>query len=311
MKYLEFTFTTSPSGEAISDVLAAVLAEIGFESFVHTDELDLPCVALDHNFPEAPIFAQKADEDHFKAYIQARLYSAEALQEAIETFPLPDVKITYQQVEAEDKNWNEEWEKNYFQPLVIGPADHPKCVVASTFHKDVPEADYHITINPQMSFGTGHHQTTLQMLGRIFDDEMTGRQVLDMGCGTSILAILARKRGAAHCVAVDYDEWCVRNSLENIDLNGLDGIDVIHGDAAVLASYPERFDLVIANINRNILLADLDKYVPAMRPGALLYMSGFFTEDVPPLRAHAESLGLEWVDERSLDNWACLKFRRP
>lgn len=311
MKYLEFTFTTSPANEAISDILSMVLAEIGFESFIHTDELDLPRVGNDDNFPEAPIFADKADEDTYLAYIQASLFDQAALDACIADFPLPDVTITYEQKEAEDKDWNEEWEKNYFQPILIGDAaEGYKCVIAATFHTNVPEAQYNVRINPQMSFGTGHHQTTAQMIGRILDDEMEGLEVLDMGCGTSILAILARMRGAKHCVAIDFDEWCVKNSIENIAINGLDGIDVLHGDATALAPYAATFDLVIANINRNILLADLEHYVRTMRTGAYIYMSGFYTEDVPMLRAHAESLGLTFVDERSLDNWACIKLKK-
>lgn len=314
MKYLEFTFTTSPANEAISDILSMVLAEIGFESFIHTDELDLPRVGNDDNFPEAPIFADKADEDTYLAYIQTSLFDQAALDACLENFPLPDVTITYEQKEAEDKDWNEEWEKNYFQPIQIGDAaEGYKCVIAATFHTNVPEAEYNVRINPQMSFGTGHHQTTAQMIGRILDDEMEYLEVLDMGCGTSILAILARMRGAKHCVAVDFDEWCVKNSIENIAINGLDGIDVYHGDASALAPFTSEegfFDLVIANINRNILLADLEHYVRTMKPGAHIYMSGFYTEDVPMLRAHAESLGLTFVDERSLDNWACIKLKK-
>lgn len=308
MKYLEFTFTTTPANEAISDILSMVLSEIGFESFIHTDELDLPRVGSVDNFPEAPIFAEKAEEDCYKAYIQTSLFDKQALDEALTDFPLPDVTIKYEQVEAEDKDWNEEWEKNYFQPIVIGPAEHPHCVIAATFHKNVPDADYNVRINPQMSFGTGHHQTTAQMIGRILDEDMTGKAVLDMGCGTSILAILARMRGAEHCVAIDFDEWCVKNSLENIEINSLDHIDVIHGDASALEPFPNAFDLVIANINRNILLADLKHYVITMKKGAAIFMSGFYCEDVPKLRAHAESLGLTFVDERSLDNWACIKM---
>lgn len=303
MKYLEFTFTVQPQNEAYEDVLSALLAEIGFESFVRTASLDLPRIGSIDNFPEAPIFSEAAETGQYKAYIQTNLYDAEALQELIENFPLPDATIAYEQVEAEDKDWNEEWEKNYFQPIVISD----RCVISSTFHKDVPEAQYSIKINPQMSFGTGHHATTSQMVGRILDDDMTGKEVLDMGCGTSILAILARMRGAAHCVAIDIDEWCVKNSLENIALNAIEGIDVVLGDAGILSQYGP-FDTIIANINRNILLADMHHYVARMKPGSTIFMSGFYDEDVDRLVKHATGLGLQLVDVRSQDGWACLKF---
>lgn len=304
MKYLEFTFTTNPADEAIHDVLASVLADVGFDSFVHTGTLDRPAVGRSDN-PETPLFDEPKEAGAFKAFIPESAYDAQALEDALADFPLPGVKIDYDKIQAEDKNWNEEWEKHYFSPLVVDG----RCVIAGTFHKDVPEAQYHITINPQMSFGTGHHATTAQMIGRLLADDVSGKEVLDMGCGTSILAILARMRGAKHCVAIDVDEWCVRNSLENIALNSVDGIDVCLGDASLL---PQKgpFDLVIANINRNILLSDMASYVARMRTGAYIYMSGFYVADVPRLRAEAAACGLLFVDMHALDEWACLKFRK-
>ena len=190
MQYLCFTFTLTPASEAAYDLLADALAGAGFDSFVHTDELDLPRVAFQDNFPESAVFADKAATDAFQAYIPAARFDEEELRAVLAEFPLPGHRIDYVREEVEDKNWNEEWEKNYFQPLLIGSADHPRCVVSSTFHTDVPEAEYAIKINPQMSFGTGHHQTTAQMLERLLDDEVCGLEVLDMGCGTGILAIL-------------------------------------------------------------------------------------------------------------------------
>lgn len=304
MQYLEFTFTTRPANEAVQDVLAAVLAEIGFDSFVHTDELDRAAMAHSAN-PEAPAFEEKAEDDYFRCYIQKALFNQDALNDALAEFPLPGVEITYDMTEAEDKDWNEEWEKNYFKPLVVDG----RCVIASTFHENVPEAEYSITINPQMSFGTGHHATTSQMISRLLNDDITGKEVLDMGCGTSILAILARMRGAAHCLGIDVDEWCVKNSRENIALNGLDGIDVELGNAESLEGRGP-FDLVIANINLGILVNDLKHYVACMKPGAHIYMSGFYDTDIPTLLHEATAQGLTLVDEHVLDDWACIKLKK-
>ena len=148
------------------------------------------------------------------------------------------------------------------------------------------------------------------MISRLLTDDLTGKEVLDMGCGTSILAILARMRGAAHCLGIDVDEWCVKNSRENIQLNHLDGIDVELGNAGLLVDKGP-FDLVIANINLGILINDLKHYVACMKPGAFIYMSGFYDTDVPQLLAEAEAQGLQLVDERVLDGWACIKLQKP
>lgn len=304
MKYLEFTFTTTPASDVAEDILSDLLAGIGFDSFVRPDDLEWEKCPGSEN-PESPEFQVLSGEDLFKAYIQTDAFDSAALDEVIAAFPLPDVKVSYTMCEAEDKDWNEEWEKNYFQPLILGD----RCVVAGTFHRDVPDAEYRITIDPHMSFGTGHHATTAQMLGRILDDEMQGLEVLDMGCGTSILAILARMRGAKHCVAIDNDEWCVKNSLENIALNHIDGIDVHLGDATALADKGP-FDLVIANINRNILLSDLPLYAARMKQGADIYMSGFYTQDVEKIVAKADECGLALVDVRDMEGWACVKCRK-
>lgn len=304
MQYLEFTFRTVPSSEAICDVLSAVLAEVGFDSFVHTEQLDCPAIAHAAN-PEQPEFETNESDGLFRCYIQKSLYNKESLDAALADFPLSGVQISYTLAEAEDKDWNEEWEKNYFKPLVVDG----RCVIASTFHTNVPEAEYRIFINPQMSFGTGHHATTSQMISRLLSDSIEGKMVLDMGCGTSILAILARMRGARHCLGIDVDEWCVKNSRDNIALNHLDGIDVELGDASTLNGHGP-FDLVIANINLGILLRDMKYYVACMRVGAIIYMSGFYDSDVPQLTAEAEAQGLRLVDVHVLDGWACVKFEK-
>ena len=280
MKYLEFSFRTTPCTEVVNDVLSAVLAEVGFESFVEQ--------------PEGLL-----------AYIQQSLYDEASVASAINDFPIPDTTIDYTYTEAEDKDWNEEWEKNFFQPIVIGN----RCVIHSTFHYDVPQTEYDIAINPQMAFGTGHHETTSLVIGELLDSELEGKTVLDMGCGTSILAILARMRGASSCTAIDIDDWCVRNSIENIELNNVDQIDVCLGDAAILADKGP-FDVVIANINRNILLADMQYYVARMKEGATLLMSGFYVDDIPLIKAEAERLGLTFVGYKEKNRWTVTTFKR-
>ena len=280
MKYFEFLFHTEPCTEVVNDVLSAVLGEVGFESFVE-------------------------QEGGIAAYIQTALYDEEALKSALDSFPLADTTLTYTYKEAEDKDWNEEWEKNFFQPIVIGN----RCVIHSTFHHDVPQAEYDIVINPQMAFGTGHHETTSLIIGELLEAGLQGKALLDMGCGTSILAILARMRGAAPCTAIDIDEWCVRNSLENIELNHVDSISVFQGDASIL---PDKgpFDVVIANINRNILLNDMKHYVARMNPGARLFMSGFYTDDIPAIREEAERNGLRFVHHKEKNRWAAVQFEK-
>lgn len=281
MKYFEFIFNTNPCSETVNDVLAAVLGEAGFESFVE-------------------------HEAGLTAYIQQSLCDEEAIQNALSEFPIPDTEITYTHAEAEDKDWNEEWEKNFFQPIVIGD----RCVIHSTFHHDVPKAEYDIVINPQMAFGTGHHETTSLIIGELLDSELEGKSLLDMGCGTSILAILARMRGAKPCTAIDIDEWCVRNSIENIELNGLTDIAVSEGDASALVGKGP-FDVVIANINRNILLNDMQQYVACMHPGSELYMSGFYVDDLPVIRQKAEECGLRFVHHKEKNCWAAVKLASP
>ena len=278
MKYFEVTFTTSPCNETVNDVVSALAGEIGFESFVEW-------------------------ENGVQAYIQQSLFDEEALKSMVAEFPLPDTKIEYTIVEAEDKDWNEEWEKNFFQPIVIGD----RCCIHSTFHKDTPQTEYEILINPQMAFGTGHHETTSSIISELLEADLQEKSVLDMGCGTSILAILASMRGAGPITAIDIDDWCVNNSRDNIALNGIDNITVEWGDANLLKGR-EPFDVIIANINRNILLADMAQYAACMHSGSELYMSGFYVQDIPVIQEKAESLGMEFIHHREKNNWAAVKF---
>ena len=278
MKYLEVTFTVTPTSETANDIIAALAAELGFESFVES--------------PQGTI-----------GYVPAHLFDEQALTDALTDFPMPDTHITFTSCEMEDKNWNEEWEKNFFEPIVVDS----RCVIHSTFHKDYPKADFDIIINPQMAFGTGHHQTTRLIISYLLDIDLQDKTVLDMGCGTSILAILASMRGAKTLTAIDIDEWCVNNSIDNLALNHINNIKVFQGDASSLASEGP-FDIIIANINRNILLADMQYYVARMNEGAEIYFSGFYESDLPLIQAEAERLGLRYLSHRVEKEWTAAQF---
>ena len=278
MKYLEITFTNNPCNEIVNDVLSAELGDIGFESFMEWEKGE-------------------------KAYVQESLFNQDELDNMIRNFPLEGVNIEYTIVHAEDKNWNEEWEKNYIQPIVIDD----RCCIHSTFHYDAPKAEYEILINPQMAFGTGHHETTSSIISELLDADLKDKSVLDMGCGTSILAILASMRGANPVTAIDIDDWCVNNSKDNIILNQINNITVELGDASLLKGR-KPFDVIIANINRNILLADMPQYAACMHAGSELYMSGFYVQDIPVIREKAENLGMKFIHYREKNNWAAVKF---
>ena len=276
--YTRVRFTVTPNEEYATDVLAALLAETGFESFV----------------PE---------EDGISAYVPQAMYDASSIESVISSFPLEGFEIKHESELIEGEDWNAEWEKNYFQPIVLGD----QCVIHSTFHKDIPEARYDILIDPKMAFGTGYHQTTCHMLRAILASDMTGKSVLDMGCGTALLAILARKHGATNVVAIDIDEFAYENAKENIMLNDTSDIEVRLGGADAIKE-SDSFDFVIANINRNILLADIQNYVRAMHPGSQLFISGFYTDDMQVLRTEAECNGLKYLDYAEENNWAMMRF---
>jgi len=280
MKYLEVIFHTQPCSETVNDILAALCGEIGFESFMEA-------------------------EDGVKGYVQEPLYNEEALRNILETFPIKDTEISYQVIPQEDKDWNEEWEKHFFQPIII----ENRCVIHSSFHKNTPHAEYDILINPQMAFGTGHHETTCLILTELLETELKEKSLLDMGCGTSILAILASMRGANPITAIDIDDWCVSNSKDNIRLNHISNIEVELGDASSLSGRAP-FDVIIANINRNILLNDMAQYVSCMHSGSEIYMSGFYVEDIPSIRAKGEELGLRFIHYKEKNRWAAVKLTK-
>ena len=276
--YTKVKFAVTPNEEMATDVLAALLAEIGFESFVPEDE-------------------------GMSAYVPQALYNAENIANVVAEFPIEGFEITYDCQFIEGEDWNAQWEKNYFQPIVLGE----DCVIHSTFHTDVPKARYDILIDPKMAFGTGYHQTTCHMLRAILASDMSGKSVLDMGCGTALLAILACKHGAEKVVAIDIDEFAYENAKENVALNGTPDIEVRLGGADAIKE-SDSFDYVIANINRNILLMDMVNYVRCMHTGSQIFISGFYTEDMEVLKEEAARHGLRYLDYAENDNWAMMRF---
>lgn len=277
MNYIEIDFVCRPHDEVVTEVLSATLGEIGFESFVDT-ELGI------------------------KAYIQTQVFDKGALDSLLSDFPV-EASFDYKISEVEDRNWNEEWEKNYFQPLVIDD----RCIIQSTFHNAPATYEYNIYIDPKMAFGTGHHQTTELMIREILNEDFLGKSLLDMGCGTAILAILASMRGADPIEAIDIDEWAYDNAKENLNLNKVSNIELKIGGADLLHA-DKTFDVILANINRNILLNDINVYVSVLNKGGALYMSGFYKEDIPVIQAECGKNGLLFDHLNSKDNWVAVKF---
>lgn len=276
---VEVRLDVTPCDEMHTDVLAALLAEAGFESFV-------------------------PDETGLTAYIKAEMFSDDKLAEVISDFPFEcDIKPKATVVEGQD--WNKEWEKNYFQPIVIDD----KCVIHSSFHKDIPECRYDIVIDPKMAFGTGHHSTTSLILRQLLSMNLQGRNVVDMGTGTGILAILAAMRGAKRIDAIEIDEFAYTNACENLRLNNAELVDIHLGDAALLSNIKD-VDLFIANINRNIITADLPAYVSTLASGATMLLSGFYESDIPVILETATPLGLEYLSHSVDNNWSCLKLTK-
>jgi ribosomal protein L11 methyltransferase len=278
MDYIELKLKIDKNREIISDILSAELAEIGFESFVENDE-------------------------GLSAYISKNSYDESLISPIIENIPV-NGKIEYKAFLIEGKNWNEEWEKHYFEPIVIGN----ECVIHSSFHKDVPKAKYDILIDPKMSFGTGHHETTSLVIGELLKTDLAGKSLLDMGCGTCILAILASMRGANPITAIDIDEWCYENSVENLKLNSISNIAVLLGDAVLLENM--KFDIILANINRNILLNDIKIYANCLPKGGTLIMSGFYETDIPAIEKECNKNGLKLQHYNIKNSWVATSFTK-
>ncbi|MDR1880046.1 MAG: 50S ribosomal protein L11 methyltransferase [Tannerellaceae bacterium] len=282
MDYYELTFTyqSSVEKEIVHDLLAAELGEVGFESFVEAD-------------------------DGLRGYVSEKEYDVGAVESRLAAFPLEGVAIRFTEKRIVGKDWNEEWEKNYFKPIEIGD----ECVIHASFHDVKPGFRYDITINPKMAFGTGNHETTYLMISEMLRLELAGEALLDMGCGTGVLAILASMKGADPVVAIDIDEWAYDNAIENSRLNHAGGIEVRLGGAERIPA-SVGFDLIFANINRNILLSDIRHYALGMKRGASLYMSGFYTGDIPVIEAECARQGLRLLSSSERNGWAVVRVEK-
>jgi ribosomal protein L11 methyltransferase len=271
--YIGYHFTVEPK-ELGSEILIAELGETPFESFIET-------------------------ENGLSAYVQKQYWNEDILND-IQILESPEFKIEYTFEEIEQVNWNEEWEKN-FEPIDVDDT----CRVRAPFHEKTA-AKYDIVIEPKMSFGTGHHETTFMMIQHLLETDVEGKKTLDMGCGTAILAILAEMKGAQPIDAIDIDNWCYQNSIENAERNNCHHITVYEGNAELLKG--KQYDVIIANINRNILLNDMQQYVDCLNKGGILLLSGFYEEDIDAIDASCTEKGLTFAKKFSRNNWVSLKY---
>ena len=287
MKYYAIKFNIQTSDDMLQvarDLLADCAAEAGCESFEDTD-------------------------NGLTAYAQQEIWNQEEMDSQIENFPLLDTKITYTVEDAEDKDWNQCWEDEGFAPIIVDD----KIVIYDAKHTTLDElsalntnAETTIAIDAQLAFGTGTHQTTRMIVSTLLHSDIEGKRVLDCGCGTGILGITASKLGAQEVVGYDIDDWSVNNTRHNAEINKVENMEVLHGDSTVLNHISGMFDIVMANINRNILLQDMHQFRDVMSGNSTLILSGFYEEDVPLLLEKAKELGLEEYGRKTDDNWCCL-----
>lgn len=286
MNYIEVSFTLKPFSNDVADVLASMLSELDFDSFT-------------------------TEEPVLKAYCPKNKYNTAAVDELLPALPFPGLEITVSSAEVETQDWNSAWEETVkFEPIVIGN----ECCIHAPGQADVPQCRYDVVIAPKMSFGSGHHETTSQLLGEILQlykaEPEHYKKVLDMGAGTAVLGILAAQCGAEKVRAIEIDDWVADNARDNVLLNGLASTVLVEcGDASLLGN-GTFYNLVLANINRNVLLADMAKYVADLNPKGILLMSGFYEEDLPMINSCAEGLGLTFVKSLSRNNWVVAEYRK-
>ena len=283
MKYFEVDFQLSPLSQDACDILAALTADAGFESFEET-------------------------QHGIRGYVQQPLLDRQALEDIVNNFPIMGTNIIYTINKAEDKDWNEQWEQEGFEPIIVG---NNRLSIHDELHLPSQPADISVEIDARLAFGTGTHETTQMICEWMLDMPMKDLRVMDAGCGTGILGIVALKLKANHVTAYDIDEWSSDNTCHNAVINRVDSqLSVYCGDASLLDSKTADYDLVLANINRNILLNDMPRFCQIMKQDAKLILSGFYTEDIPLLEARGKELGLTLTGAKNRDKWASIIMQR-
>lgn len=283
MKYFEVDFQLSPLSQDACDILAALTADAGFESFEET-------------------------QHGIRGYVQQPLLDRQALEDIVNNFPIMGTNIIYTINKAEDKDWNEQWEQEGFEPIIVG---NNRLAIHDGRHLPSQPADISVEIDARQAFGTGTHETTQMICEWMLDMPMKGLRVMDAGCGTGILGIVALKLKANHVTAYDIDEWSSDNTCHNAVINRVDSqLSVYCGDASLLDSKTADYDLVLANINRNILLNDMPRFCQILKQDAKLILSGFYTEDIPLLEARGKELGLTLTGAKNRDKWASIIMQR-
>ncbi len=277
MQYTKVTFTISPITDFIRDILIAELAQFDYDSFEETPS-------------------------GLQAYIPTESFNADDVKN-LQIINNKDFTISFEEEIMPDQNWNEIWETNFFKPIIIDN----RCIVCSPFHTDIPQTEYKIVIEPKMAFGTGHHETTGLMIKHILEMDFTDKKVLDMGCGTGILGILCAQKEASEVLGIDIEEWAFNNANDNIKLNQINQMSVLCGDASLLKE-KQKYDIILANINRNILLNDIQKYVAVLKDKGILLLSGFYEHDMYVIDEECTKHNLSKISVKDDNHWVAVAY---
>lgn len=276
MEYTKVSVQVNPINEVANDLLMAQMGDIGYESFCENNT-------------------------GFEAYIPSKLFKEDELNTLY--LPFDDTSLSFSTEIIPDQNWNKVWEDNFFKPIIIDK----ECIVKSPAHTIEEHAKYEILIDPKMAFGSGHHDTTALMIKHLLKCNVRNKTILDMGCGTGILGILCAKAGASSVLGIDIDEWAYNNAIDNIRLNGIKSMDAKMGDATLIDQM--KFDLILANINRNILLNDIKHYAKSLTSGGQLFLSGFYSEDLNIITEECKRNGLIFISQKIENNWVAAAYK--